>query len=306
MFAVVDVVEFSRDMVAAPETAADPNALQLFPKSDLQIGIFRQVCVPRDALHAHDFTEIVIVDSGWGIHHYEGAEHGIQRGDVFVVLPHRAHTITEPEQLRISNVLFYDDGSIPLLAGLAQLPAYRALLTFEPRLRQQTEVRGRMHLGRDRLGGVLSVVDQLGNALHSAEASSSAIATLCFLQLVKELCDAYEAEPPGMGAALMQVGRAVAYIEDHYFEPIRTADLAGLVNMSLRSFQRHFQHATGMSAGRYITELRVRSACELLKADTNVTEAALEVGFQEPNYFSRAFRRVMGVSPKRYQMECRT
>lgn len=65
-------------------------------------------------------------------------------------------------------------------------------------------------------------------------------------------------------------------------------------------------HSTGMSAGRYSTQQRVRSACELLKAGANVTEAALGVGFQEPNYFSRAFRGVMGVSPKRYQMESRT
>ncbi|MBT3295964.1 MAG: helix-turn-helix domain-containing protein [Verrucomicrobia bacterium] len=276
-----------------------------FPKPDLQIGCTRGALHPASELHSHDFAEIVIVDRGHAAHQYGGAEYGVQAGDVFIVRPHLAHKYTSMDQFAVSNVLFYDDGSIPLLADLARLPAYGAMFLLEPTLREREEMGGRMRLGSDRLADVLLLVARLDEALRSSEETSAAMATVCFLQLVKDLCEFYSDAPPRMGASLVQVSRAISYIENHFYEALRIADLARLVNMSLRSFQRHFERATGVPAVRYITQHRITEARKLLEAGVNVTDTAFEVGFKDPNYFSRAFRDEVGITPKLYQIQSR-
>lgn len=294
---MTQVVALSRD---------DPwGAGVYFPKSDLPIGCSRTTRHPASKLHSHDFTEIVIVDSGRASHQYGGAECDVQAGDVFIVRPHLAHKYTSVDQFAVSNVLFFDGGSIPMLADLARLPAYGAMFLLEPTLRESEGTGGRLRLGSDRLADVLVLVARLDEALRSSEETSSAMVTVCFLQLVKDLCEAYQDQPPDMGESLMQVSRAIAHIEDHFCEALRIADLAGLVNMSLRSFQRHFERATGMPAVRFIARQRITEARRLLEAGVSVTDTAFEVGFRDSNYFSRAFRDEVGITPKRYQIQSR-
>ena len=128
----------------------------LFPKPDLQIGCSRATRLPGSELHSHDFAEIVIVDSGRATHRYGGAEYGVQTADVFIVRPHLAHKYTSVDQFAVSNVLFYDDGSIPMFVDLARLPAFGAMFLLEPTLRESEEMGGHLRLGYDRLASATS------------------------------------------------------------------------------------------------------------------------------------------------------
>ena len=56
---------------------------------------------------------------------------------------------------------------------------------------------------------------------------------------------------------------------------------------------------------RYIARQRITEARKLLEAGVSVTDTAFEVGFKDPNYFSRAFRDEVGITPKRYQIRSR-
>lgn len=278
-----------------------PDGIALFPAPDLQIGLSR---APQEAslLHSHDFTEITVIESGFGSHRYEGADCRFQAGDVFVVQPNHAHQYTNAQQLVVSNILFYSDGSIPLLDALSQLPAYRTLFQLEPAFRQSESTAARLHLGVDTLRNIILLITRLENALNSREPSSTALATVCFLQLIRDLCEAYDKNPPSMGASMMQVSKAISHIEEHFCDPIKIGDMADLVNMSQRSFQRHFQRATGMSAAHYIMRRRIDEARKLLQTGVNVTETAFEVGFEDSNYFSQVFHKITGIPPKKFQL----
>ena len=302
---MTEVIFKSRSTTHKAKDGAPGEIFPAFPKPDLQIGVSRCPLHGASDLHSHDFTELVIAESGVATHHFEGTEHTVGPGDVFVIRPNHAHTFTNTEGFAVSNVLFYEDGSIPLLADMAKLPAYRAIFLLEPGLRQGQEMGGRMHLGFDKLTSTIALVERLEKALDNPDQNSSAIATVCFLQLVKDLCDAYHDAPPRMGTSLIQVSRAISHIENHFCEPIRTVDLANLINLSIRSFQRHFLRATGTTAKRYITLLRIKEARKLLKAGVTVTETAYEAGFEDPNYFSRLFHEEVGINPKEYQIKTR-
>ena len=65
---------------------------------------------------------------------------------------------------------------------------------------------------------------------------------------------------------------------------------------------RFFKNAVGKTVTKYINEYRVEKSTALLTTtDASIAEIAAEVGFEDPNYFSRVFRSVMGMSPVEYR-----
>jgi AraC-like DNA-binding protein len=92
---------------------------------------------------------------------------------------------------------------------------------------------------------------------------------------------------------------AVLHYIDHEAEPItRVADAFGV---SERTFRRHLKTA-GLSYSELVDETRYKRSLELLN-DTNlsITELALDLGYQYPENFTRAFRKRVGVSPSAYR-----
>lgn len=105
---------------------------------------------------------------------------------------------------------------------------------------------------------------------------------------------------------LKRVQVALDYIETHYTESIGLTDLAAMVNTSIPHFCRIFKNITGKSSREYINQLRVNRAVGLLmKTDLNVTEIALEAGFNDINYFSRLFKKYKKIAPSQVRTKCR-
>lgn len=74
--------------------------------------------------------------------------------------------------------------------------------------------------------------------------------------------------------------------------------LCRAVQLSNTQVFRKLKALTGLSPGRYILKMRLQKARTLLQTtDLNVSEAAYETGFTDPNYFSRAFRKEFGAPP---------
>ena len=81
-------------------------------------------------------------------------------------------------------------------------------------------------------------------------------------------------------------------------------ELAGIAHMSKRHFMRNFQAAIGNSPIAHLVQLRVNRAAALLRrSDHTITEVAFEVGFGDSNYFSRQFRKLLGVTPSEYRRQ---
>ena len=98
------------------------------------------------------------------------------------------------------------------------------------------------------------------------------------------------------------VRRAMAYIHEHYAEPLAREDVASHVGVSARHLTRCFQQEMGLSPIAYLNRYRVRQAKRLLEAgDSSITAVADAVGFASSGYFTDAFRREVGMSPREYQ-----
>lgn len=98
------------------------------------------------------------------------------------------------------------------------------------------------------------------------------------------------------------IAPAVEYIHEHYTEDIQIASLASLCGISETYMRKIFQIAYQMSPIKYINQLKMRYAKDLLRTgEYAVGEVARLTGFSDSTYFSREFRRAYGVSPTRYK-----
>jgi YesN/AraC family two-component response regulator len=130
----------------------------------------------------------------------------------------------------------------------------------------------------------------LGKGLFSAEETLSHIEAV--LERRRKLADETH----------QIVRQAMVCIHERYAEPLTREDIARHVGVSGGHLGRCFRDELGVSPMTYLGRYRVNQARALLATGTsNVTEVAMAVGFSDAAYFSRMFRREVGVSPSAYR-----
>ena len=104
------------------------------------------------------------------------------------------------------------------------------------------------------------------------------------------------------GAESRRVEKVKQYISDHYSEPLKLNDLAGLVGMSPVSFSRFFRQRTGRTLSEYIVEIRLGYAARMLVDSTkNISEICYECGFNNLSNFNRTFKARRNYTPRDFR-----
>ncbi len=253
-------------------------------------------------LHGHDFSEIVVVTGGRGLHRIGEESWPLSAGDVFVVKGRDAHEYADPQDLSLINVLYRPEQLKWDLEDLTSLPGYHALFTLEPKWRQRHKFNSRLHLPPAEIGHVLGLVDQLDTELKSRSPGFRFLSTALFMHMVVYLSRAYGRAKNPDSQALLRIAAAISRLETNYGDEVELDDLAEIAHMSKRSFMRTFLAATGQSPIAYLIQIRVNRAADRLRStDEPITDVAFSCGFQDSNYFARQFRQVMGVTPRDYR-----
>ncbi len=92
------------------------------------------------------------------------------------------------------------------------------------------------------------------------------------------------------------------YIEEHYTDPIRLEDAALLVTLNPAYLSNIFKKETGENFVDYLNSYRIGQARELLKdSNLSINEIAYSTGFQDARYFSKLFKKYVGITPKDYR-----
>ena len=101
-----------------------------------------------------------------------------------------------------------------------------------------------------------------------------------------------------------QIERAAAYFNENYNTKISIDDYAESLHISTNWFIHNFKQYAGMSPAQYILSLRMVNAQSLLERTTyNIKEISEIVGYENPLYFSRVFKKEIGKSPAQYRKE---
>jgi AraC-like DNA-binding protein len=102
------------------------------------------------------------------------------------------------------------------------------------------------------------------------------------------------------------LARAMEYLANRLDGDVQVPELAALVGLSPSRLTTLFREATGGGVLAYQIGLRMARARRLLDTTgASVTEIAREVGYHDPYYFSRHFRRLHGMSPREFRQRHR-
>ena len=102
--------------------------------------------------------------------------------------------------------------------------------------------------------------------------------------------------PKGLSAAL-------AYIDEHLDAPLRIPDLAQRARLSAFQFDQRIRALFGLSAGQYLSAMRIGRACDRLRhTNAPLSELALECGYADQAAFTRQFHKSVGLTPGAYRL----
>ena len=99
------------------------------------------------------------------------------------------------------------------------------------------------------------------------------------------------------------ISKAEKYVAENFCDPnISLISVAKYVGLSSAHFSTIFSQTLGRSFINYLTAMRIERAKELLATTgMKLSSIAMEIGYNEPNYFSHVFRKLEGITPKEYR-----
>lgn len=254
-------------------------------------------------LHGHgDFSELVIVLDGNAQHLVGAEQYPISKGSVFVVGTHTAHGFTGARHLSICNIMFRQDALSHIL-DMKQLPGFQAMFVLEPHYAQNDRFHARVRLPDDELRDVQRQLDLLMQEYTQKNTGWRDMVLSGFHTLCTMLARCYRTDEED---SVIKLASAVAFMERHYTERITLTDLTVRSGYSERQLLRLFHEILGTTPMQYLNHLRIGQAKRLLQGTAlPVGEIAWRCGFDDQNYFTRAFRSRTGLTPSAFRKSSR-
>ncbi len=252
--------------------------------------------------HCHDFCELVVVTQGHAMHWLEGRDFPVTAGDVFLLQGNQSHYFHDRVNLSLINVM-YDPEQIGLPENeLRKMPGYCAMFMLEPAYRRQHRFASRLHLGRIPLAYAEQLAAEMEKECAGKAAGYEVALRAKLLELLVYLSRAYSDSDATEARALLRVGDVIGALENNFSKDWKLEELLKISHMSRSNLMRVFRKATGQPPIEYLVRLRIQKAMDLLRnTDLSITEIALEIGFNDSNYFSRQFRKTTGMPPRAYR-----
>jgi AraC family transcriptional regulator len=134
---------------------------------------------------------------------------------------------------------------------------------------------------------------------------AESLATILSVHLIRHITGRHQL-PSSAGGVLPQrkLQRVIEYIMENLEGSPTLEQMASIAHLSPYHFARQFKAATGLSPHQYVIARRVERARHLLQADDEVclAQVALRVGFYDQSHFSSHFKRIVGVTPRQFQI----
>lgn len=98
------------------------------------------------------------------------------------------------------------------------------------------------------------------------------------------------------------VDSAILFMQEHINDNISLNELSNRYNYSVSRFSNLFKQKTGYAPIDYFVQMKMQKACQQLNfTNRSVKDIAFSMGFDDPYYFSKRFRTIIGMSPKKYR-----
>jgi AraC-like DNA-binding protein len=258
-------------------------------------------------LHGHNFGELVFIKSGKAIHFTQFQEYTISSHDIFYIKKGVYHGFKNCEDLHLINIFFHHDLLANNLLDLQSNCGYQALFELESESKQKLKEQKHLKLNGEDWQILMNNYSDLKNEISEKKESHDLMSKSLLIQMII-MCSRFynerlsDSQEKPLNAAINSLSKVISYIEANYKNKIYTEDLASVANTSLSTLQRHFKSVNMSNLSDHINKVRIRNACILLhNSKKSITDIAYSVGYEDGNYFSKVFKKMMGVSPKHYK-----
>lgn len=250
-------------------------------------------------LHWHNEMELIFVESGQGIVTVQSTHFNVTRGDIVIVPMQTVHAIERKDNytMKYYNVLF----SLSILDGADDICRKKY---FEPLYRNEISPMIYVSNGCE-LNKLLSpYLTTLIQSRHAANGNELIIKSALFAALHYIIAFSH---PMSNGKSVEtdnydKLKKLLLYVRRHYGERITVKTAADICAYSCSHFMKIFKSMTGQSFTEYLIEFRLNAAANALSLTPDrITDIALECGFENLSYFSRAFLSKFGVTPSQYR-----
>jgi AraC-like DNA-binding protein len=103
-----------------------------------------------------------------------------------------------------------------------------------------------------------------------------------------------------LGADTHRISKAIGFLRENFDQSVRMDDIAQELGMSVSGFHHHFKSVTSMSPLQFQKQIRLQEARRLmLSEDLDAASAGFRVGYEDPAYFSREYKKLFGAPPQR-------
>ncbi|MCG5212627.1 AraC family transcriptional regulator [Streptosporangium sp. KLBMP 9127] len=250
------------------------------------------------APHVHDFLEIAVLGAGTGTHVTSHGERRMRQGDVIVLRPGAWHGFRDCDELTVANCCVSAAALRGELAPLREIPAFRRLLWTEPMAAGSHGVivtRIEPAAAAEAIGEIALLARDL-----AAPGSRPGRTLGRLVSVLGILTDGRE--PERAAAPHPAVAAVIALLEDAPARQWRIADLAGQVSLDAAYLGRLFRRHVGLSPLAFLARVRAERAATLLaRTTTPIARVGAAVGWDDPTYFARRFRDLVGLTPSDYR-----
>lgn len=265
-----------------------------------KIGDFNDEEIEHNLMpHLHDFYSIFWVESGEAIHATEFVEYSLKADTILFVPPGLKHRMYIDKWVSGTYILFNEDfirfnrkDHVPLKEyRLFNNPDFKSLITVAPekrgKLRNITEL----------------IFDELK---HSDDYSQDIVLNLLHLFLLesRRIFDQQDQSPKEElnetpDAAIIKFKQL---IEENYIAQKNVSAYADMLNMNASCLNELTKRTTGITAGELIRKRVIDETKKLLYSSSiSGKEIAFQLGFDDPAYFSRFFRKYTGTTLKEFR-----
>ncbi len=263
----------------------------MYPFSVLWSGRYFQCW--ENQTHTHDFFQIIAVLKGTGFIQIGQRQFSLEKQGIYLIHPHTPHGIFSSGSRDLPQLA---DVKFTVSEGLLA----QQVLTLDPIVDKENFDNFQYYFQR-----ILLESEQ------SLPYSYERICMYFGLAMTRILRNALAKEPedilhpePAETAYAQQAGlqAVLKYIHSNYTAPITLEDLVKMSFISKNTLIRAFRQTCHTTPARYINLVRIEKAKELLlDTDLAISQIAETVGFGSPQYFSRYFKSMEGISPWEYR-----
>jgi AraC-like DNA-binding protein len=240
----------------------------------------------RKRLHGIDQNILIYCVEGSGWAQIENNKYNIAAGDFFIVPPKVAHSYAANEDHPWTIYWIHFKGNTSDLMALAITEKLKSF-------------KGAVNYSHKRI----ELFEEIYTNLERGYSHDNIFyANMCLWHFIASFTFDSKFNFIATEAGNDIAGKAIDFMQKHLNKPLTLSEIAKKINLSVSHFAAIFNKKTGFGPIEYFNHLKIQKACQYLQfTHDRINEISNQLGIEDSYYFSRLFKKIMGISPIEYR-----